>query len=123
LGIVAPLSFSSILRHVSFVKEASEEDKVAEVHGNRETNVGWRDVALSVAGLLEESVGPNVDRTTDHHLDQLHCGDDHRNETGWIVFEGFQCVVRVHHGMNTIIHYNEPGFWVGKIGKVNKNQF
>lgn len=90
------------------MEEAREENKVAGVHCNGEFNVGRRDVAGGMSSLLEESMRPDIDSTTDDHLCQLKSGDHHGNEAWWVEFECAQCVVSVHQRVNTIIHHDEP---------------
>lgn len=90
------------------MEEAREQDEVAGVHGDGEFDVGRRNVAGGVSGLLQESMRPDVDGTADNHLRQLESGDDHGDEAWRVEFEGAQCVVRVHKGVNTIIHHDEP---------------
>lgn len=59
--------FSSVGTDVRLVEESSEEDKVAEVHGQREFNVEPRNVTLLFT-LLQVLGGPDIDGTADDHL-------------------------------------------------------
>ena len=90
------------------MEEPREEDEVACVHSDGEFDVGRGDVAGGVAGLLEETVRPDVDGTSNNHLCQLQGCDDHGDETGRAEFQGTQGVVCVHQRVHAVVHDNEP---------------
>lgn len=51
---------------VGFLKESSEKDKVAEVHGQAEFDVDWRDVTVDLAALQVLVSGDIYDAADDH---------------------------------------------------------
>lgn len=59
------------------MEEAGEEDEITGVHGDGEFDVGRRDVASGVSGLLEESMRPDIDSAAYDHLGQLKECDHH----------------------------------------------
>lgn len=58
---------SSVGTDVRLVEESSEEDEVAEVHGQREFDVEPRNVTLLFT-LLQVLGCPDIDGTADNHL-------------------------------------------------------
>lgn len=101
-------AFAGIARQIREVEEAREENEVAGVHGDGEFDVGRRDVAGGMSGLLEESMRPDVDGTADHHLRQLQGGDDHRDEAWRAEFQRTEGVVGVHQRVHAVVHDHEP---------------
>lgn len=99
---------AGVRREVGLVEETSKQDEVAEVHGDRQLDVHFRDVTASLAGGLQEPVRPDVDRTADDHLGQLQGGDHHGNRTGRLEVQGTQSIVRVHHRVDAVVHHDEP---------------
>jgi len=91
---------------VSLVEEAGEQHKVRKVHQQRQFDVGFAHVALLT--VLLQLISPQVDSTSDHHLDELCRRDDHRNELGHSIAHGFQGIVRVHGRVHHVIHRDEP---------------
>lgn len=65
-------------------------------------------MAGGVAGLLEESVRPDVDGTADNHLRQLEGGDHHRDEARRAELERAQGIVGVHEAVDAVVHDDEP---------------
>ena len=51
---------------VGFLKESSEKDKVAEVHGQAEFDVDWRDVTIGLATLQVLVSGDIYDAANNH---------------------------------------------------------
>jgi len=95
-------------RQVRLVEESREQDKVAEVHGDRQVDVALRDVAGRGAVRLQEAIGPHIDRTADDHLCQLQRRYDHRDEPGRIEAGRLQRIVAVHHRVHAVVHHDEP---------------
>lgn len=100
-------------RQVRLVEEAREQDKVAEVHGDRQVDVALRNVTRLGAVRLQETVGPHIDRTPNDHLCQLQRRDDHGNESRGIEAGSLQGVVAVHHRVHAVVHHDEPACGAG----------
>lgn len=109
-------ALASIARQIREVEEAREEDEVAGVHGDGELDVGRRDVAGGVTGLLKEAMRPDVDGTADDHLRQLQGCDDHRDEAGRAELQRTEGVVGVHQRVHAVVHDHEPAGRGGVLG-------
>lgn len=109
-------ALACVRREVGLVEETGKQDKVAEVHRNRQFDVHFGDVTAALAGRLQEAVGPNVDGTTDDHLGQLEGGDQHGDRTGRLEVQSTEGVVRVHHRVHAVVHHDEPTGRGGVLG-------
>lgn len=98
---------SSVGTDVRLVEESSEEDEVAEVHGQREFDVEPRNVTLLFT-LLQVLGCPDIDGTADNHLRKLTGRDEHGDVLPRLVSHGSKCVIRVHDGMDTVVHDDVP---------------
>lgn len=110
------LALAGVRREVGLVEEARKQDKVAKVHRDRQLDVHLGDVTAALAGGLQESVGPDVDRAAHHHLRQLQRRDQHRDRARGLKVEGAQRIVRVHHRVDAVVHHDEPTGRRGVLG-------
>lgn len=98
---------ASVGTNVRLVEKSSKEDKVAEVHGQREFDVEPRNVTLLFT-LLQVLSSPDIDSTADNHLRQLTWSDEHGDVLPRLISHGTQCVIWVHDGVYAVVHDDIP---------------
>lgn len=105
VGEVLFLGF--LIGQVRLVEESREQNEIAEVHRETEVNVPAGDVTVHMA-VLQVLISGYVDGTADHHLGELCRGDHHGDRLGRSVPHRFQGIVRIHDGMDAVVHHDVP---------------
>lgn len=96
------------LHNVRVVKELSEQHKVTEVHGRRQSDVQFGHPARLRATRLQVTIRSVVYEAPDQHLRQLACRDEHGHPGGWPIAHRPGRVIRIHHRVHRVVHNNEP---------------
>lgn len=63
---------------------------------------------MTLGSALQQVVGPEIDRTPDHHLQQLEGSDEHGHLPRRTVPHRPQRVIRVHNRVDAVVHDDEP---------------
>ena len=88
---------------VSLNKELNKQQQIASVHYQCGSIVFWLNGALFLVFRAQDKT-KNSDSHTDNHLRNLGNSDPNTVEPLWFAFDSHQKVVKVHDGMNPVVH-------------------